>query len=69
MIAIGLAVASQLTTFSFRLSYGFGSEAASKTIRNDVNKKMGRLGAENFFFAMPFYTQNRIFAKTGSGQT
>ena len=39
-VAIGLAVASQATTFTFKTAYGFGLEKASKTIRNDVNKKL-----------------------------
>jgi hypothetical protein len=49
-------------------SYRWG--APSK--RNNVFPSLaGATGCGNVFlgFAMPFYTENRTFAKTGSGQT
>jgi ABC-type multidrug transport system fused ATPase/permease subunit len=46
-IAIGLTLASQLVQLGSKMGYGFGSEAASKTIRKDINKKLSVL-------AMPY---------------
>jgi hypothetical protein len=43
-IAIGLSLAGQLTTLGFKLCYGFGSQAASKKIRTDMNRKLSVLG-------------------------